>query len=192
MVTSNRPNEKVFNRVSPASKGDPWPVEVLAENLQPKRGIFHPSMLSSGISLCHVVLFVYFCYFSSVFNVHFPPQVMFLGEIEEILDVIEPTQFKKIQEPLFKRIAKCVANPHFQVSSEYTHTRRFADPEVFPLTVQIKRNTNTPSCTQNWGFLLRFMSVVSLFLSDEIKVACNGSRYLQLMFSSMEIVTETD
>lgn len=40
---------------------------------------------------------------------------MFLGEIEEILDVIEPTQFKKIQEPLFKQISRCVANPHFQV-----------------------------------------------------------------------------
>uniref|UniRef100_A0A665WHE3 Serine/threonine protein phosphatase 2A regulatory subunit n=1 Tax=Echeneis naucrates TaxID=173247 RepID=A0A665WHE3_ECHNA len=43
-------------------------------------------------------------------------EVMFLGEIEEILDVIEPTQFKKIQEPLFKQISKCVANPHFQVA----------------------------------------------------------------------------
>uniref|UniRef100_A0A7N8XX78 Serine/threonine protein phosphatase 2A regulatory subunit n=1 Tax=Mastacembelus armatus TaxID=205130 RepID=A0A7N8XX78_9TELE len=43
-------------------------------------------------------------------------EVMFLGEIEEILDVIEPTQFKKIQEPLFNQISKCVANPHFQVA----------------------------------------------------------------------------
>uniref|UniRef100_A0A8C4SV53 Serine/threonine protein phosphatase 2A regulatory subunit n=1 Tax=Erpetoichthys calabaricus TaxID=27687 RepID=A0A8C4SV53_ERPCA len=43
-------------------------------------------------------------------------EVMFLGEIEEVLDVIEPTQFKKIQEPLFKQIAKCVSNPHFQVA----------------------------------------------------------------------------
>uniref|UniRef100_A0A7N8X7J7 Serine/threonine protein phosphatase 2A regulatory subunit n=1 Tax=Mastacembelus armatus TaxID=205130 RepID=A0A7N8X7J7_9TELE len=34
----------------------------------------------------------------------------------EILDVIEPTQFKKIQEPLFNQISKCVANPHFQVA----------------------------------------------------------------------------
>lgn len=47
-------------------------------------------------------------------------QVMFLGEIEEILDVIEPTQFKKIQEPLFKQISKCVANPHFQVGVTQT------------------------------------------------------------------------
>ena len=42
-------------------------------------------------------------------------QVMFLGEIEEILDVIEPAQFVKIQEPLFRQIAKCVSSPHFQV-----------------------------------------------------------------------------
>lgn len=41
---------------------------------------------------------------------------MFLGEIEEILDVIEPPQFVKIQEPLFRQIAKCVSSPHFQVS----------------------------------------------------------------------------
>ncbi|XP_067882160.1 serine/threonine-protein phosphatase 2A 56 kDa regulatory subunit alpha isoform-like [Heterodontus francisci] len=41
---------------------------------------------------------------------------MYLGEVEEILDVIEPSQFKKIQEPLFKQIAKCVSNPHFQVA----------------------------------------------------------------------------
>lgn len=46
----------------------------------------------------------------------FAPQVMFLGELEEILDVIEPTQFVKIQEPLFKQISRCVSSPHFQVS----------------------------------------------------------------------------
>ncbi|XP_055495751.1 serine/threonine-protein phosphatase 2A 56 kDa regulatory subunit alpha isoform isoform X1 [Leucoraja erinacea] len=43
-------------------------------------------------------------------------EVMFLGEVEEILDVIEPSQFKNVQEPLFKQIAKCVSNPHFQVA----------------------------------------------------------------------------
>lgn len=45
---------------------------------------------------------------------------MFLGEIEEILDVIEPAQFVKIQEPLFRQIAKCVSSPHFQVSHVLT------------------------------------------------------------------------
>ncbi|KAJ1065957.1 hypothetical protein K5549_013470 [Capra hircus] len=46
----------------------------------------------------------------------FHAQVMFLGEMEEILDVIEPSQFVKIQEPLFKQVARCVSSPHFQVA----------------------------------------------------------------------------
>ena len=40
---------------------------------------------------------------------------MFLNEVEEVLDVIEPQEFVKIQEPLFKQIAKCVSSYHFQV-----------------------------------------------------------------------------
>ena len=44
-----------------------------------------------------------------------PKEVMFLNEMEEILDVIEPTEFGKIQRDLFKQIARCVMSPHFQV-----------------------------------------------------------------------------
>lgn len=44
---------------------------------------------------------------------------MFLGEIEEILDVIEPSQFQKIMNNLFKQIAKCVSSPHFQVHGRF-------------------------------------------------------------------------
>jgi len=43
-------------------------------------------------------------------------EVMFLGEIEEILDVIEVAQFVKVQEPLFRQISRCVSSPHFQVA----------------------------------------------------------------------------
>ena len=45
---------------------------------------------------------------------------MYLGEIEEILDVIEPQQFVKVQAPLFKQIARCVSSPHFQVCKNIT------------------------------------------------------------------------
>ena len=41
---------------------------------------------------------------------------MFLGEIEEILDAIEPPQFQKVMESLFRQIARCVSSPHFQVN----------------------------------------------------------------------------
>lgn len=47
---------------------------------------------------------------------HSPKEVMFLNELEEILDVIEPVEFQKVMVPLFKQLAKCVSSPHFQVA----------------------------------------------------------------------------
>ena len=43
-------------------------------------------------------------------------EVMLLNELEEILDVIDPPQFVKIQTFLFARISLCVQSPHFQVA----------------------------------------------------------------------------
>jgi len=40
---------------------------------------------------------------------------MFLNELEEILDVIEPAEFQKVMVPLFRQLSKCVSSPHFQV-----------------------------------------------------------------------------
>jgi len=41
---------------------------------------------------------------------------MYLNEVEEILDVIEPHEFAKVQVPLFKQLSRCIASPHFQVA----------------------------------------------------------------------------
>ncbi|KAG0186487.1 hypothetical protein DFQ28_007717 [Apophysomyces sp. BC1034] len=43
-------------------------------------------------------------------------EVMFLNEIEEVLDVTDAVEFKKIMVPLFHRLAQCVSSPHFQVA----------------------------------------------------------------------------
>ena len=43
-------------------------------------------------------------------------EIMFLNEIEEILDIIEPNEFSKITEVLFKKLAECVSSQHFQVA----------------------------------------------------------------------------
>lgn len=58
---------------------------------------------------------------------HSPKEVMFLNELEEILDVIEPSEFVKVMEPLFRQLAKCVSSPHFQVCiyCMYSDTRIF-------------------------------------------------------------------
>lgn len=42
-------------------------------------------------------------------------EVMFLNEVEDIFEVMDPGEFAKVQEPLFHQLAKSVASPHFQV-----------------------------------------------------------------------------
>jgi len=49
-------------------------------------------------------------------KVNSPKEVMFLNEVEEILDVIEPTEFQKVMERLFMQLARCVSSQHFQVA----------------------------------------------------------------------------
>lgn len=41
---------------------------------------------------------------------------MILGEVEEILEVVDAKNFKTIAEPLFQQLSKSIVSPHFQVS----------------------------------------------------------------------------
>lgn len=43
---------------------------------------------------------------------------MFLNEVEDIFEVMDPAEFAKVQEPLFQQLAKSVASPHFQVRDD--------------------------------------------------------------------------
>jgi serine/threonine-protein phosphatase 2A regulatory subunit B' len=49
-------------------------------------------------------------------KVHSPKEVMFLNELEEILDVMEPVEFVKVMQILFRQISRCISSFHFQVS----------------------------------------------------------------------------
>merc|ERR1719235_3091524 len=43
-------------------------------------------------------------------------QILFLNELEEILELIQPQEFLMVQKVLFKRVASCINCPHFQVA----------------------------------------------------------------------------
>ena len=49
-------------------------------------------------------------------KVNSPKEVMFLNEVEEILDVTDPKEFQKIQVALFTQLARCIKSQHFQVA----------------------------------------------------------------------------
>merc|ERR1712048_851188 len=43
-------------------------------------------------------------------------QDLFLNELEETLELTQPTEFHKMQKNLFRRLALCITCPHFQVA----------------------------------------------------------------------------
>lgn len=88
-------------------------------------------------------------------KVHSPKEVMFLNELEEILDVMDAAEFRKIIKPLFAQLAKCVSSPHFQVaeralylwSNEYILTLMTDNvetilPIMFPALYRTKQHWN--------------------------------------------------
>lgn len=107
-------------------------------------------------------------------------EVMFLGEIEEILDVIEPCQFQIIMEPLFKQIARCVSSPHFQVAeralyywnNEYVmslieENSNVIMPIMFPSLYRIsKEHWNQTIVALVYNVLKTFMEMNSKLFDD--------------------------
>lgn len=116
-------------------------------------------------------------------------EVMFLGEIEEILDVIDPPQFVKIQEPLFRQIAKCVSSPHFQVAERalYLWNNEYAMslieennavimPIMFPALYRIsKEHWNQTIVALVYNVLKTFMEMNSK-LFDELTSSYKAER----------------
>ncbi|KAJ0236625.1 Serine/threonine protein phosphatase 2A 59 kDa regulatory subunit B' gamma isoform [Hirschfeldia incana] len=78
-------------------------------------------------------------------------EVMFLGELEEVLEATQAAEFQRCLVPLFRRIARCINSSHFQVAERALflwnndHIRNLISqnhkvimPIVFPA---IERNT---------------------------------------------------
>lgn len=42
-------------------------------------------------------------------------EVMFLGELEEVLEATQPAEFQRCMVPLFRQIGRCLSSSHFQV-----------------------------------------------------------------------------
>ncbi|KAI4388770.1 hypothetical protein MLD38_001072 [Melastoma candidum] len=43
-------------------------------------------------------------------------EVMFLGELEEVLEATQPPEFQRCMVPLFRRVRNCLSSSHFQVA----------------------------------------------------------------------------
>lgn len=105
-------------------------------------------------------------------KVHSPKEVMFLNELEEMLDVIEPGEFQKIMVPVFRQLAKCVSSPHFQVAERalyfwnndwiinlISENANVLVPLVFPALYQSKEHWNKTIHGHIYNALKLFMEM---------------------------------
>ncbi|XP_044502813.1 serine/threonine protein phosphatase 2A 57 kDa regulatory subunit B' theta isoform-like [Mangifera indica] len=72
-------------------------------------------------------------------------EVMFLGELEEVLEATQPADFQRCMVPLFRQIGRCLSSSHFQVAERalflwnndhienlIKHNRKIILPIIFP------------------------------------------------------------
>jgi serine/threonine-protein phosphatase 2A regulatory subunit B' len=119
-------------------------------------------------------------------KVNSPKEVMFLSEVEEILDVIDPAEFQKIQVALFQQLARCINSQHFQVAERalyYWNNEYIVNlmsdnmsvilPIVFPALYQNSKS-HWNRCAQFWSrpqvWLTRVSSTIHGMVYNALKL----------------------
>ena len=83
-------------------------------------------------------------------------EVLFLNELEQILELTQPEEFGLLVPALFKRVAACIASPHFQVAeralflwhNEYiSHLIAQHREEILPILYPVLCASSFPSPT---------------------------------------------
>ncbi|KAF9612815.1 hypothetical protein IFM89_004225 [Coptis chinensis] len=110
-------------------------------------------------------------------------EVMFLGELEEVLEATSMVDFQKIMVPLFRRIRCCLNSSHFQVAeralflwnndhivSLIAHNRQVILPLIFPA---LERNTRNH---WNQAVLNLTVNMKKMFseMDNELVIFCQG------------------
>ncbi|CAH9076845.1 unnamed protein product [Cuscuta europaea] len=110
-------------------------------------------------------------------------EVMFLGEIEEILEVITMDEFQKVMVPLFWRIGCCISSYHFQVAERalfmwnndqivtlIAHNRHTILPILFP-ALENNSRSHWNQAVQSLTLNIRKLFVE---MDDELFWACQS------------------
>ncbi|XP_076925625.1 serine/threonine protein phosphatase 2A 57 kDa regulatory subunit B' theta isoform-like [Bidens hawaiensis] len=91
-------------------------------------------------------------------------EVMFLSELEEVLEATQPPEFQRCMVPLFRQIANCLSSSHFQVAERalflwnndhidnlIKQNRKVILPIIFPA---LERNANS-----HWNQAVKSLTV---------------------------------
>ena len=100
-------------------------------------------------------------------------EICFINEIDDILQLLQPQEIRPFRDALFKRIAKCVESPNFQVTERALCL--WSGTEFEKIVMKDKENVNAVArimhpalrqCEQNCNVSIREMArhVYGLFV----------------------------
>ncbi|KAK9151589.1 hypothetical protein Syun_009898 [Stephania yunnanensis] len=105
-------------------------------------------------------------------------EVMFLGELEEVLEATQPAEFQRCMVPLFRQIGRCLNSSHFQMFEDC-----FILVEVIRLTIDL-------NCPQRVLSFSKMVAERALFLwnNDHIRnlILQNQKVILPIIFPALE------
>jgi serine/threonine-protein phosphatase 2A regulatory subunit B' len=116
-----------------------------------------------------------------------PKEILFINEIEELMNTVDEVTFKKIRLPLFKQVARCFKSEHFQVAERALYlwsndhiVSLVADSAavILPIIFGVIHYNST----HHWNRSIRNLSLGSLQLFQEI----DGFLYSKLSLRAKE------
>lgn len=127
-------------------------------------------------------------------------EIMFLNEIEDIFEVIEPLEFIKVEVPLFVQLAKCISSPHFQVAEKvlsYWNNEYFLNlcienaevilPIIFPALYELTSQLEIDTANDEDGASDPYMLVEQAINSGSWNRAIHA-----MAFKALKIFLETN
>lgn len=127
-------------------------------------------------------------------------EIMFLNEIEDIFEVIEPLEFIKVEVPLFVQLAKCISSPHFQVAEKvlsYWNNEYFLNlcienaevilPIIFPALYELTSQLEIDTANDEDGTSDPYMLVEQAINSGSWNRAIHA-----MAFKALKIFLETN
>ncbi|KAH9618627.1 hypothetical protein KSS87_005772 [Heliosperma pusillum] len=108
-------------------------------------------------------------------------EVLFLGELEEVLEATQGAEFQRCMVPLFRQIARCLNSPHFQTAVNYFLLKRQLSPDIVA--------SSSPSKNQPFFVTLQVAERALFLWNNEHIVgliAQNRNVILQIIFEALE------
>ncbi|KAG6526188.1 hypothetical protein ZIOFF_016165 [Zingiber officinale] len=93
-------------------------------------------------------------------------EVLFLGELEEVLEVTQPADFQRCIVPLFKQIAHCLSSSHFQKRFNLEEENKYNTSKKEDLTVESSGKHN-PSTVANPSTVSSLKNTTIAYRVDE-------------------------